>query len=342
MTCMPCLVDDQTRQGSTFLVEGLQPLQHFGVGHPSGAVLDDGLGGVEQVALDDRFERAVGSDPHVWTIPNPRLLELEGHAVPHVVAHVLGIGQDLVDSPPAPGSAVLGRDFSTLQERSNFGLQPAFIDEGPIHPVHGLDFDGFAGDQDHPIGLDALVLPASQRAFVDTFVVHEHTAKSETRGASLAVADFDQAALAGEYLGRQFAAVPAGHRPLDALDDGRNRAAVVLELLSTVLDRNAGPLADVFVVGAFVGVLEAAPAADVVYEDRRELGSCVLYIRDQSLERVAAVEPQAALAFVGVGAHDFEAASLGVSLNLVGLVLGRIALMLGRHPDILGGSPCTV
>ena len=91
-------------------------------------------------------------------------------------------------------------------------------------------------------------------------------------GAALAKAQLDQPALPCEDLGGQLAAVLAGHRALDALDDGGDRAAVVLELLGAVVDVDAGPLADVLVVGALVGVLEAAPAADVVDEDGVEVG----------------------------------------------------------------------
>ena len=66
----------------------------------------------------------------------------------------------------------------------------------------------------------------------------------------------------------QLAAVLGGHRPLDALDDRGGRAAVVLELLGAVVDVDPRPLAQVLVVGALVGVLEPAPAADVVDQDR--------------------------------------------------------------------------
>jgi hypothetical protein len=85
-------------------------------------------------------------------------------------------------------------------------------------------------------------------------------------------AQLDQAALPGEHLGRQLPAVFARHRALDALDDGGHGRAVVLELLGAVGDLNSGAAADVLVIGAFVGVLEPTPAADVVDEDDLEVG----------------------------------------------------------------------
>jgi hypothetical protein len=53
------------------------------------------------------------------------------------------------------------------------------------------------------------------------------------------------------------------------------------------------------------------------------------------LQRLAPVDAQAALALVGVGADDLDAAPSGVLADLVGLVLGRVLLVLGRHPHVL-------
>ena len=75
---------------------------------------------------------------------------------------------------------------------------------------------------------------------------------------------------------RQLAAVLAGHGALDALDDGGAQAAVVLELLGAVVHLDARVAADVLVVGALVGVLEPAPAADVVDQDDLEVGAAAL------------------------------------------------------------------
>ena len=103
-------------------------------------------------------------------------------------------------------------------------------------------------------------------------LIEQHTTQSESRHATLAKTQLDQTTLSGENLGRQFPAVLAGHRPLDALDDRRNRRAVVLELLGAVNDLDAGLLAAVLVVGALVGILEPAPPAHVVNKDELEIG----------------------------------------------------------------------
>ena len=45
------------------------------------------------------------------------------------------------------------------------------------------------------------------------------------------------------------------------LDDGRDRTAIVVELFGAVMNGDAVASADVFVIGAFVGILEAPPSA---------------------------------------------------------------------------------
>ena len=87
------------------------------------------------------------------------------------------------------------------------------------------------------------------------------------------ITELDQSALPSEDLDGELSAVFAGHRALDALDDGGDRASVILELLGAILHADAGALADVFVIGALVRILKPAPAADVVDEDGREIGS---------------------------------------------------------------------
>ena len=78
------------------------------------------------------------------------------------------------------------------------------------------------------------------------------------------ISELDEATLACEYLGREFTAVFPCHGAFDAFDDGGDWGAIVLELLGTIDHPNASLLADVFVVGTFVGVLEPSPSTDVI------------------------------------------------------------------------------
>ena len=167
-----------------------------------------------------------------------------------------------------------------------------------------------------------------ERSLGLTILIDEHAAQSEPCRTPLAVTHLDELALALEHLGGQLAAVFAGHRPLHALDNGGHRTAVILELFGAVLDLNTGALADVLVVRTLIGILEPAPPADVVDEDRLVVHIAGLNILEETLERVAPLDAQAALPLVGVGTDDLVSACLGVLANHIALVLGGVLLVL--------------
>jgi hypothetical protein len=115
-----------------------------------------------------------------------------------------------------------------------------------------------------------------------------------------------------------------------------DRTSIVLELLGAILDADACPPADVFVIGALVGVLEATPTADVVNQDGVEFRLSALNIPDQPLQRIATFQSQAALAFVGIGPDDLDAALGRIAPDRHRLVFGGVLLVLRGHADILG------
>lgn len=81
-------------------------------------------------------------------------------------------------------------------------------------------------------------------------------------------------------LGRQLAAVLASHCSLDAFDDRRDGTAIVLELFRTVMDSDLCTPANVLIVSAFIRILEPPPAANVVDEDRTEVGLACFHVLD--------------------------------------------------------------
>jgi hypothetical protein len=91
----------------------------------------------------------------------------------------------------------------------------------------------------------------------------------------------------------------------------------------------AGLLAEELVVGALVGVLEAAPAADVVNQDELEIDAAGADVLEQPLQSLASTDVQPAFALIGVGVDDLDPMVLGIVFDTIGLVLGRILLMLG-------------
>ena len=117
----------------------------------------------------------------------------------------------------------------------------------------------------------------------------------------MAKSEFDKAALTDEHLRGEFTTVFTGHRALHALDDRRTQASVVLELLGAVVHRDASFFADELVVGAFIGVLEAAPTTHVVHENRVEVRGSSSNVVYQLLQRVTTIEAQPALSSIFVG-----------------------------------------
>src|ERR1019366_8321788 len=221
--------------------------------------------------------------------------------VVNVVPDVLLVGQHLVDGGPRPLAAL-----TRIQNRRDLCLVAPLVDEEAVDPTNDVDLLDGARDQGHAIRLDALVLPPRKDALRVTCLIDEHSAKAESGGAALPEADLNQAALTLEDLGGELAAVLARHRALDGLDDGRADGPVVRELLGAVLHRDAGFLARVLVESALIGILEPPPAADVVDQDRREVGVPGPHDIEDLFERVAALDAQAALPGIRECADDLH------------------------------------
>lgn len=146
-----------------------------------------------------------------------------------------------MDRAACPGTFLVGDDASGVEIVCDFELSAAFVVEGPVDMADDLDFAVWSGRQDDPVGLYALVLAPDKLALNRSALINQRPAEAEPRRASLPIPQLDQAAMAGENLGRQLPAVFPGHRALDTLDDGRDWAAVILELLGTVMDGDARP-----------------------------------------------------------------------------------------------------
>ena len=107
-------------------------------------------------------------------------------------------------------------------------------------------------------------------------------------------------------------------------------------MLRAILDGDAGTPADIFVIGALVGVLKAPPTADVIDEHQGEIGAPGLHVFDELPERVAPLYLEATFPGVGIGPDDLYSAGLSILLDRFGLVFGRVFLMVRRHADVFG------
>lgn len=237
--------------------------------------------------------------------------------------------------PSGPGSSGVGGEALAIQDRRDLALCSSLHDEHPVEPAHDLHLLRRSWPQDHAVGLEALLFAATELALWRALLVEQLPTEPVAGGTALAIAQADQAALAGKHLDGQLATVLARHRAFDALDDRRADAAVVLKLLRTVVDTDARLSADELIVGALIRVLEPTPAADVIDQDRAELGGAASHVGEQLLQGLPSVQGQPAPPRVLVGLDDLESAARRVLGDGFGLVLGRIPLMLRRHAHIL-------
>ena len=184
---------------------------------------------------------------------------------------------------PGPRPVEIGAVTFGVQDLRDLALGTPLVHEHLVHALDDLLFLLGAGDEDHTVGLKALLLAAGQFALGVSVLVDQHPPQPVSCRAALAITELDEAALPGEDLHRQLAAVLAGHDALHGLQEVRADAAVVLELLAAVVDPDAGTGTYMLVVRAFVGILKPAPAADVVDEDGLEVGLAGLNFAHQVL-----------------------------------------------------------
>ena len=261
------------------------------------------------------YAATLGADPHLARIHDPALLQLERHLGEHVVPDVFFVGQHLVDGRARPRAAEIGAVSFGVQGLRDFALWAPLAHE---HLVHALDDPLFllgAGDQNHAVGLKALLLAARQLALRIAMLVDQHAAEPVPGRIALAIAQFDETALPGEDFYGKLAAVFASHHPLDGLQQVRADAAVILELLAAVVDPDPGAGTDVLVTGAFVGVLKPAPPADVIDEDSLEVGIAGLDLGHQVLQSLSAVEPQSRASRVLESPKDRQPSGFSVLAN---------------------------
>ena len=106
----------------------------------------------------------------------------------------------------------------------------------------------------------------------------------------------------------------------EAFDNRGNDDAPAFRVLVAIMNRDPGPAADVFVIGAFVGVLESSPSADIVQENKLEIDLPVLNIPNQLSQRFAVLDIQPAPAFVNIFFDDLQSTAFGILPNCNHLV----------------------
>src|SRR5712664_3426070 len=120
--------------------------------------------------------------------------------------------------------------------------------------------------------MEVLAITFLQNSFWLLLLIHQHPLQSIGNWTAKLKAQARKSARPGVNLCREFATVLSGHHSLDVLDDARNHAAVIVELLCAIRHLDASLFADELVVRALIDVLKAPPTAYVVDEDGLEIG----------------------------------------------------------------------
>src|SRR5271165_992134 len=141
------------------------------------------------------------------------------------------------------------------------------LDEPGVDFSHNADFFGWPQNEPDLVGLEVLFLTYSKQTLRVAISIQQAPAEAVTRSASELASGQSQSPLCGEDLCGKLPAVLARHHSLERLQERRDGGIVVGKWLSTVMDSNPRLLAEKLVVGAFIGVLEASPAAHVIHQN---------------------------------------------------------------------------
>ncbi|MNV80560.1 hypothetical protein D3C71_1741720 [compost metagenome] len=107
-----------------------------------------------------------------------------------------------MDRTPRPRPVEVRSAALGVEEDSNLPLRPALQHEHPVDTLDKVDLRLGPRRQHHPIGLQALVFASRQQSLGAALFVDQLPAQAKAGRAALPVAQVDEAALAGEDLGR--------------------------------------------------------------------------------------------------------------------------------------------
>jgi len=220
-------------------------------------------------------------------------------------------------------------------------------DSGAGHRLRCIPFENLPDERrlgcrrrsdDDPVGLHALVLVLSKRTSLLAFAVKKDALQSVAGRPTSMKSALSVKALPEEDLAGHLPAEFRGHRPLERLDDGGRRTAVICKRLGHIHDVDTRAPARVFIKRRLVNILETSPSAYVEDKHFAELVFGVFNIEQKLHKRGSLPEGQSADTRVLIVADDADvvcACLLGDSLPLE---YRRIFLMVGRHADVLGGT----
>src|SRR5262249_47753251 len=129
----------------------------------------------------------------------------------NVVADVLFIREDLVNGSPGPSPPEICQNASTIQQRGNVRFIFCLLNKHLIHPTNNFDFFIRAGDQNHSVSLNPLVLAHFQECLLLTRLVDEHSSQAIASRTPLLVSEPNQITGTVKNLGGKLPAVFTSH-----------------------------------------------------------------------------------------------------------------------------------
>jgi hypothetical protein len=109
------------------------------------------------------------------------------------------------------------------------------------------------------------------------------------------------------------------------------------------MNRDSGAATDVFIIGAFIGILKSAPPADVMQEDGGEFDLTAFDVPDHLVQSFAVPDAHTALADVKILFDDLHSMAFGILPKDGHLIAGQVLVCCGRSHvggDIVGRQVC--
>src|SRR5690606_9440172 len=107
----------------------------------------------------------------------------------------------LMDRAARPGPAEIGCKTPSVEIGRDHAFAATLMDKGAVDIADQCDFFVRPGREDHPVGLDALVLATDQHPLDRAMFVDQRAPQTKPGRAALTKTLFDQPALPGKHLG---------------------------------------------------------------------------------------------------------------------------------------------
>jgi hypothetical protein len=137
----------------------------------------------------------------------------------------------------------------------------------PRYAKDATHFIGATRDLNDTIRGDALPFAGEQNLFRGSVRRGQQPSQAISRQTALAISQLRQSLLSSVYLTSQFSTVLTSHDPLESLDNGAGYRTIVRKAFGTIVNGNPGGLAQKFIVGSLIRILEPPPTAHVIYEN---------------------------------------------------------------------------